>query len=114
MLFNLFPRYDRRCSTNIPLLFLKYKLVETASLTSAINIFLRKTKSSDGQAITVSDVLNDDNLERMVEDDEAFKFLKQVRSSPAFWQQKQRELMSMIRQLGCPTFFLTLSAAETK
>ena len=37
-----------------------------------------------------------------------------VRSSPAFWQQKQRELMSMIRQLGCPTFFLTLSAAETK
>ena len=41
------------------------------------------------------------------------KFLKQVRSL-AFWQQKQRELMSMIIQLGCPTFFLTLSAAETK
>ena len=96
------------------LLFLKYKLVETASLNSAINICLRKTKSADGQAVTVSDVLNDDNLERMVEDDEAFKFLKQVRSTPAFWQQKQRELMSMIRQLGCPTFFLTLSAAETK
>ena len=62
----------------------------------------------------MSDVLNDDNLQRMVEDDEAFKFLKQVRSSPAFWQQKQRELMSMIRQLVCATFFLTLSAAETK
>ena len=75
---------------------------------------MRKTKSTDCQALTVSDVLNDENLERMVEDDEAFKFLKTVRSSPAFWQQKQRELMSMIRQLGCPTFFLTLSAAETK
>ena len=75
---------------------------------------MRKAKSTDCQALTVSDVLNDENLERMVEDDEAFKFLKKVRSSPAFWQQKQRELMSMIRQLGCPTFFLTLSAAETK
>ena len=27
-----------------------------------------------------------------------------IRSSPAFWQQKQQELMSMIRQLGRPTF----------
>ena len=107
-------RYDRRCSTNIPLLFLKYKLVETANLNCAISICLRKTNYTDGQGITVSDDLNDDNVERMVKDDEAFKFLKQVRSSPAFWQQKQRELMSMIRQLGCPTFFLTLSAAETK
>ena len=50
----------------------------------------------------------------MIAHDDAFKFLKTIRSSPAFWQQKQKELMSMIRQLGCPTFFLTLSAAETK
>ena len=50
----------------------------------------------------------------MIAHDDAFKFLKTIRSSPAFCQQKQKELMSMIRQLGCPTFFLTLSAAETK
>ena len=50
----------------------------------------------------------------MIAHDDAFKFLKTIRSSPAFWQQKQKELMSMIRQLGCPTFFLTLSAAEIK
>ena len=49
----------------------------------------------------------------MIAHDDAFKFQKTIRSSPAFWQ-KQKELMSMIRQLGCPTFFLTLSAAETK
>ena len=64
--------------------------------------------------LTVSDILNDDSLEKMISHDDAFKFLKTIRSSPAFWQQKQKELMSMIRQLGCPTFFLTLSAAETK
>ena len=45
---------------------------------------MRKTKSTGEQALTVSDVLNYENLERMVEDDEAFKFLKTVRSSPAF------------------------------
>ena len=75
---------------------------------------MRKTRCSDGQTLTVSDVLNDENLDKMIESDDAFKFLKTVRCSPAFWQQKQKELMAMIRQLGCPTFFLTLSAAETK
>ena len=50
----------------------------------------------------------------MIAHDDAFKFQKTIRSSPAFWQQKQKELMSMIGQLGCPTFFLTLSSAETK
>ena len=106
--------YDRRCSTNIPLLFLKYKMVETRSLSNAINICLRKTSYRDGQTVTVSDILNDESLEKMIAHDDAFKFLKTIRSSPAFWQQKQKELMCMIRQLGCPTFFLTLSAAETR
>ena len=53
-------------------------------------------------------------MEKMVENDETFNFLKTIRSSPAFWHQKQRELMFMIRHLGCPMFFLTLSAAETE
>ena len=60
------------------------------------------------------DILNDESLDKMIGHDDAFKFLKTIPSSPAFWQQKQKELVSMIRQLGCPTFFLTLSAAETK
>ena len=75
---------------------------------------MRQTKSGKTKPPTVSDVLNDDNLERMIENESAFKFLKTKRSTPAFWKQKQKELMSMMRQLGCPTFFLTLSAAETK
>ena len=107
-------RYDRRCGTNIPLLFFKYKLVETASINNAINICMRQTKSGTRRSPTVSAVLDDDNLEKIIENDEAFRFLKRIRSTPAFWQQKQKELMGMMRQLGCPTFFLTLSAAETK
>ena len=70
--------------------------------------------TNNEQALTEYDVLNDENLERMVEDDEASKLLKMFRSTPAFWKKRQREQMSMIRQLRYPTFFLTLSAAETK
>ena len=53
--------------------------------------------------MTVSDILNDESLDKMIAHDDAFKFLKTIRSSPVFWQQKLKELMSMIRQLGCPS-----------
>ena len=71
----IFSRYDRRCSTNIPLLFFKYKLVETDCINSSINICTRQTKSGKTKPPTVSDVLNDDNMEMMIENDYAFKFL---------------------------------------
>ena len=63
--------------------------------------------------MTVSDILNDESLDKMIAHGDAFNS-KTIRASSAFWQQKQKELMSMIRQLVCPTFFLTISAAETK
>ena len=40
--------------------------------------------------------------------------MRQVRGSPQFWSLKKKELLATVRQLGCPTFFFTLSAAETK
>ena len=39
----------------------------------AISICMRKAKSTDCKPLTVSGVLNDENLDRMVEDGEAFK-----------------------------------------
>ena len=107
-------RVDRRCSSNIPLLFLKYKRIEDDHLNNAVNVCLRKVKGATGKSITASDVLNEENLQGIIDRNEGFQFMKKVRPTPAFWEQKKKELMAMIRQFGCPTFFLTLSAAETQ
>ena len=40
--------------------------------------------------------------------------LKKIRNSPAFWEEHKKKGMAMLRQIGCPTFFLTLSAAESR
>ena len=63
--------------------------------------------------MTVSDVVDDINVQHIVNENEGYKILKNVRSSHYF-QQKQNELFALIRQLGMPTFFATCSAAETK
>ena len=55
-------------------MFFKYKLVETDCINSSINICMRQTKSGKRKLPTVSEVLNDDNMEMMITNDYAIKF----------------------------------------
>jgi hypothetical protein len=48
----------------------------------------------------------------MIRTDTAFKFLKNVRGSPAHWKTVLLDLLAMVRQLGMPTWFSTLFAAD--
>ena len=50
----------------------------------------------------------------MIQHDDGYKVLKGVRSSPAHWEAEKKKAIAMIRQLGLPTFFITLSAAESQ
>jgi hypothetical protein len=103
--------FDRRCG-RVSKLFFTYKKLQTRKFSDAISINLRKTKNTKN--VTVAQMLNRDYVNGLIHSDDAFTFLRFDRSSPAFWELKKKEVMAMIRQLGCPTLFLTLSAAETK
>ena len=35
-----------------------------------------------------------------------------IKGTSAFWKRFQLEILAIIGQLGCPTFFMTLSCAE--
>ena len=48
----------------------------------------------------------------MIRKDDAYRFLKNVRGSLAYFQRVTYDVLAMIRQLGLPTWFLTLSAAD--
>ena len=41
-----------------------------------------------------------------------YSFLKQVRGTPPYWQTIFYETLAMMRQIGIPTWFFTLSAAD--
>ena len=49
---------------------------------------------------------------KLVHTEQAYKFLRQVRGLPAYWQHELYELLAMLRCLGIPTWFMTLSAAD--
>lgn len=52
-----------------------------------------------------------DNLVKL---NEGYRVLRTLRSSPPYWEQEKKDIFAMIRQLGLPTWFISLSAAETK
>lgn len=102
---------DRRCAAPNKLLY-SFKLSQAFQISSQISLCLRK-KKGPGKA-TAGNLLNEEFVENLCNHDDGYKLLKNIRSSPAYWQDKQKTLMAMIRQLGIPTLFITLSAAEMK
>ena len=55
------------------------------------------------------------NFKKTVEtltSDKGFVFMNTIKRAPEFWKRFQLEVLAMIRQLGCPTLFMTLSCAD--
>ncbi|XP_059071828.1 uncharacterized protein LOC131055088 [Cryptomeria japonica] len=78
------------------------------------SIFFHK-QLDDSMPITISDLrhklkdLPDDKLA-----DQLMCFTLSNRGTKPFWNQRRGELIDMVIQIGCPTLFFTLSAADTK
>ena len=102
-------RYDRRCCDPVKLFFM-FRKKEMLALHSAIQIYL---KMAQNQTFTVDQAMDHNFIEQLIRNDDAYRVLSNDRTSPVYWSIKKRELMAKIRTLGIPTFFLTLSAAET-
>ena len=65
-----------------------------------------------GHKITAGQLQNPAVLEQLVRNEQAYKFLKNVRGSPAYWQDQLYDVLAMLPTLGIPTLFLTLSASN--
>ena len=46
--------------------------------------------------------------------DQAFTFMDCIKGTPAYWKNVLFNVLAMVKQLGIPTFFMTLSSADLK
>ena len=89
--------------------------METEQVIDDGNNFIWRQKPGRGShSVTAGDVRNQTVLNDYINKDKAYRFMKNVRGSPAYYQRTFYDLLAMIRQLGTPTWFLTLSAADMK
>ena len=74
----------------------------------------RHATQDSGKKINAGIAKNTEQLHQLLHKDHVFKFLMNVRGSPAYFQRTFYDLLAMIRQLDIPTWFLTLSAADMR
>ena len=102
---------DARFSQNMEYIFAFQYGTEIKQLKSDMQMaFKRGTK--DGRRITAGDLKDFKVVNQMVFKDIAYKFMKNVHGTPAYWQNALKDTLAMLRSFGTPTWFLSLSPAE--
>ena len=100
---------DRRFAMNSQNLFFKFYKLLLTRVYSAEQLQLRKAHSLDLKA---DQFKQEGFIQTLCNSDEAYRFMKQIPCSPAYWESAKKEVMAMIRQIGLPSLFVTVSPSE--
>ncbi|CAH0558583.1 unnamed protein product [Brassicogethes aeneus] len=73
-------------------------------INNCVQMVLRKSVNKNDRQHKAGDVIQRSYMEQLVKEDQGYSFLKTMQKT---------KVMAMLRQLGPPTFFVTISAAET-
>ena len=61
-----------------------------------------------GERITAGVLCNPNAVKQLVRTEQAYKFLKNVCGSPAYWQNELYDVLAMLHSLGIPTWFCNI------
>ena len=102
---------DPRFSHNSEYIFAFQYATEIKQLRTDMQMALKR-RSSEGRNINAGDMRNFEKVNQLIWKDIAYKFMKNVRGTPAFWQSQLFDTLAMLRTFGTPTWFISLSPAE--
>ena len=100
---------DDRFAANPQYIFHALDWIERNAVASSVHFAERKQFQSE---ISVGQLVNQDNVRRMICDDQIFSSFKNIRGTLQYAHNMLLGILAKIRQLGVYTFFLTCSAAE--
>ena len=103
---------DGRFAQNIEYLFCAQYRADIKQIESdaTLAIWLSWGRIFGGHKITARQLWNPAVVEQLVRNEQAYKLLKNVRGSPAYWQDLLYDVLAMLWMLT--TWFLTLSADD--
>ena len=104
---------DSRFAQNIEYLFCARYTADIKQIENdaTLAIMLSPGRTLGGHKITAGQLRNPAVVEPL-RNEQAYKFLKNVRGSPAYWQEQLYDVLAMPGTLSIHTWFLTLSATD--
>ena len=55
-----------------------------------------------------------ETVQSFICEDQSYQFMNSIKGTPAYWKHFLYDVLAMVKQLGLPTFFLTLSCADLR
>ena len=105
--------YKQKFSSDPDYIFFAHSVTQQLNLNSRVNIAMQKVKSGQLTAGMLSRNFKE-SVKSFVANDEAYSFMNTVKGTPAYWKRFLFEVLAMVKQLGLPTFFMTLSCADLR
>ena len=100
-------------ASDVGYIFFARSIVEQHHLRSSINISLHKVQGMQLTAGSVRQICKE-SVRRLLSNENVFHFMSSVKGTPAYWKQFLQEVLAIGKQLGIPTYFLTLSCADLR
>ena len=105
--------YTQLFASDSDYIFYALSVTQSLKLISQVNIAMKKACSGN----LTAGMLSQDFLKRVksfVSKNEAYQFMSNIPGTPAYWKKFLFEVLAMVKQLGLPTFFMTLSCADLR
>ena len=105
--------YTQKFASDSDYIFFAHTVLLPIKLVSQIKIAM-KTASSNH--LTAGMLRNNfkETIKNFIASDKAFSFLNTIKGTPQYWKTFLHEILAAVKQLGPPTFFLTLSCADLR
>ena len=105
--------YKQTFSSEADYIFFAHFVYQQMNMTSRINIAMQKVMTNELTAGMLSQNFKD-TVKSFVASDEAYSFMSTIKGTPAYWKKFLFEVLAMVKQLGLPTYFMTLSCADLR
>jgi hypothetical protein len=108
-------RIDRRKAKDPEALFFSARKLQMLQTCSAASTMVRLGKVAASQALSAGTLSRDRSfVSSLVQKDIAYNVLRVLRGSPAYMSGKRQITLGMLRQLGSPTWFWTVTISEVR
>ena len=105
--------YKQKFSSDSDYIFYALTVMQQLNLNSQINIAMKKMCTNQVTAGMLSNNFTD-TVKSFIAKDEGYSFMTPIKGTPAYWKKFLSEVLAMVKQLGLPTFFMTLSCADLR
>ena len=105
--------YTQKFSSDSDYIFYAQSLLQHLNLNNSISTALKKIQTEGLTAGHLSQNFKE-TISNLVANDNAYSFMNNLKGTPAYWKRFLYEVLAMVKQLGLPTFFHTLSCADLR